>query len=440
MSWEKVPMSEFLKHRDLRFKPKDEQIIDLRRIEKIDFSGNIITSTKPSNTDMILVKNGDLVISGINVEKGAMAVYQGKEDLTATIHYSSYEFDKAKINEEFLKAFLKSKEFTRAIKEQVPGGIKTEIKAKHLLPLIVQIPSKIEDQKKIVNALQRKNNKIEAVFSQQSHQLDLLIKLRQQILQDAVQGKLVPNDPNDEPANVLLERIKAEKEKLVQEKKIKKEKTLPPIKPEEMPFEIPENWVWCRLNEITTLITDGKHGDCANKENSGYYFLSAKDLQNNKFVYEGARQITYDDFIETHRRTNLEEGDLCVVNTGATIGKTVVANESEITNRTTFQKSVAVIKVLKPFISVNYIEKLVVNQTPNLLKTSRGSAINNLLIGDMKNMKIPLPPITEQHRIVNKIEQLLKLCYELEQTILQNQKYTQDLLQEALKEALQPEQ
>ena len=104
MSWEKVPMSEFLKHRDLRFKPKDKHIIDLRRIEKIDFSGNIITSTKPSNTDMILVKNGDLVISGINVEKGAMAVYQGKEDLTATIHYSSYEFDKAKINEEFLKA------------------------------------------------------------------------------------------------------------------------------------------------------------------------------------------------------------------------------------------------------------------------------------------------------------------------------------------------
>ena len=107
MSWQKVKLGTFLKVRENRFKPNDKAIAKLKRIDKIDFSGNIYISDKPSNTDMILVKKGDLVISGINVQKGAMSVYQGDEDVTATIHYSSYEFDTTKIDIEFLKFFLK---------------------------------------------------------------------------------------------------------------------------------------------------------------------------------------------------------------------------------------------------------------------------------------------------------------------------------------------
>src|SRR5688572_30669096 len=106
MSWEKVRIGSFLKVRDSRFKPNDKAISKLKRIEKIDFSGNIFISDKPSNTDMILVKKGDLVISGINVEKGAMSVYVGEEDITATIHYSAYQFDENKIDIDFLKFFL----------------------------------------------------------------------------------------------------------------------------------------------------------------------------------------------------------------------------------------------------------------------------------------------------------------------------------------------
>ena len=107
MSWEKVKLGKFLNVRENRFKPNDKAIADLKRIDKIDFSGKIFVSDKPSNTDMILVKKGDLVISGINVEKGAMAVYTGEEDITATIHYSSYRFDGNEIDIEFLKSFLK---------------------------------------------------------------------------------------------------------------------------------------------------------------------------------------------------------------------------------------------------------------------------------------------------------------------------------------------
>jgi type I restriction enzyme, S subunit len=289
-------------------------------------------------------------------------------------------------------------------------------------------------------SLQEKQLTTSSITTELTHQLTLVKKLRQQLLQDAVQGKLVEQNPTDEPASELLKKIKAEKEKLIAEKKLKKEKELPPIKPSDIPFEIPENWVWCRLGEITTLLTDGKHGDSKDQKDSGYYFLSAKDIQNGKFIYDNARQITYEDFIETHRRTNLEPGDLCVVNTGATIGKTAFAPDNELTRKTTFQKSVAILKVLNHHTSMRFIEYFIIFETPKLLKTSRGSAINNLLLGDMKNVLFPMPPLAEQTRIVQKLDELMQFCNALEASIKQSESQNEKLLQQVLREALRKEE
>ena len=107
------------------------------------------------------------------------------------------------------------------------------------------------------------------------------------------------------------------------------------------------------LEEITTLITDGKHGDCQDLASSGYYFLSVKDVKDDRLNYEKARQVTQKDFEETHRRTNLEPGDILFTNTG-TIGRMAIASANELTRRTTFQKSVA---ILKPRINLGHLEK-----------------------------------------------------------------------------------
>ena len=279
--------------------------------------------------------------------------------------------------------------------------------------------------------------------SELTHQLDLIKQLRQAFLREAMQGKLCHAElvsASQETGQQLLEKIKAEKTQLIAEKKLKKEKELPPITEDEIPFEIPQHWAWCRLGEICTLITDGKHGDCKNEPNSGYYFLSAKDIQNGQFIYDGARQITYDDFLETHRRTNLEPGDLCIVNTGATIGKSAFAPEDERTRNTTFQKSVAVVKVIKEYTNMRFVENFIINETPRLLKKSRGSAINNLLLGDMRNTIFPMPPLQEQEQIVAKLEELMAFCDGLEQSINESQGYNEMLLQQVLREALQPKE
>lgn len=196
---------------------------------------------------------------------------------------------------------------------------------------------------------------------------------------------------------------------------------------------MPEGWEWVRLQDITNLITDGKHGDCNNEPESGFYFLSAKDIQGGQLIYDRARQIVQSEFQEVHQRTNLEALDICMVNTGATVGKIAIATDNEFTKNTTFQKSVAVIKPTKQHISTFYLTNYLISETPNLLKKSGGSAINNLLLGDLKAKILCLPPIEEQHRIVAKVDELMTLCDTLK-TNLQNAQATQLALAESLVE------
>jgi type I restriction enzyme S subunit len=139
--------------------------------------------------------------------------------------------------------------------------------------------------------------------------------------------------------------------------------------------------------------------------------------------------------LETHKRTDLQAGDICLVNTGATIGKMAVAEDNELTRKTTFQKSVAVIKLLKPFVLTGYLEKFLLGSVLHLVKQSGGSAINNLLLGDLKRLLFPLPPLSEQQRIVAKVEQLMQMINELEKQAEQSQAQAKQLLQAVLKEA-----
>ncbi|ELY2631234.1 restriction endonuclease subunit S [Cronobacter sakazakii] len=258
--------------------------------------------------------------------------------------------------------------------------------------------------------------------------------LKQTILQLAVMGKLVPQDPNDEPASELLKRIEQEKAQLVKEGKIKKQKPLPPVSDEEKPFDLPEGWSFCRLQDITNLITDGKHGDCSNKSDSGYYFLSAKDINDGKLNYKFARQIEPDEFLEVHKRTNLQIGDICMVNTGATVGKMAIVDDDALVSHTTFQKSVAIIKPASPFIFNLYIYIFLESQAPALRIKSGGSAINNLLLGDLKKNITSLPPLGEQKRIVNKVNELNFICGQLKSR-LQSAQQTQLHLADALTDA-----
>ena len=165
------------------------------------------------------------------------------------------------------------------------------------------------------------------------------------------------------------------------------------------------------LNDLCSLITDGKHGDCEEEYNSGYYFLSAKDLRENTLTFDGARQITKKDFEETHRRTNLKPGDICMVNTGATIGRMAIAPDIIQTLKSTFQKSVAVIK---PRINVTtscYLYCLLRNNIKEIKELGSGTSQENLLLGDLKKYTVQYPGYDKIRAFENKISSVFKLQY-----------------------------
>ena len=216
----KAHIGQFLKEREGRYSPDDKKLSGLERLNKIDFSGEIHLSSKGSKTDMIIVEPGDLVISGINVAKGAIAVYQGSKPITATIHYSSYGFDKDRIDIEYFKRFVKSQAFIQAL--EVRGGIKTEIKPKHFLPIEIDLPD-IGEQREIVSLFRRVEDEIGELGSEISTQVQYLNMLRQAVLQDAIEGKLTvewrKHNPNlvggENHASKLLEKIRAAKNQLL---------------------------------------------------------------------------------------------------------------------------------------------------------------------------------------------------------------------------------
>jgi type I restriction enzyme S subunit len=206
-------------------------------------------------------------------------------------------------------------------------------------------------------------------------------------------------------------------------------------------FEIKgKDWEEKTLGEVCTLITDGKHGDCKNEVDSGYYFLSAKDVRNNTLLFDNARQITKKDFEETHRRTNLRPGDICMVNTGATIGRISFAPDDPRTYKSTFQKSVAVIKTIPSLINNNFCQYILISDLKKLVKVSSGTAVPNLLLGDLKRHRINLPKSLKiQESIVQRIDVLYAETSKLE-VIYQNKlTYLEELKNSILQKAFSGE-
>lgn len=168
-----------------------------------------------------------------------------------------------------------------------------------------------------------------------------------------------------------------------------------------------KKWQVQNLGELTTKITDGKHGDCEDEIGSGYYFISAKDVNHGRINYENTRQINKKEFDEVHRRTDLQAGDLVMVNTGATIGRVAIVMNDEKTSKTTFQKSVAIIKPKGDLLNSNFLKYIFLLRVKDFASVGSGSAIKNLLLSKMREFPIIVPPMELQckfDRIVSHIE------------------------------------
>lgn len=270
-------------------------------------------------------------------------------------------------------------------------------------------------------------NKSGEISTELTHQLDLVKQLRQAFLREAMQGKLMVNGElsmvnEGETGADLLEKIKAEKERLIKEKKIKKQKSLPPITEEEIPFEIPENWVWCRLGELA-INRDSEREPISQRERErrekiyDYYGASGVIDKIDGYTHQGKFVLIGEDGANLIAKSTpiafVVEGKFWVNNHAH-----VLEFVDDIMNY--FMSYCLNIIDINPFITGGFQPKL---SQGNLLK-----------------IEIPLPPLSEQQRIVAKLDELMAYCDDLEASIKESQQQNELLLQQVLREALEPKE
>ncbi|MGY3852256.1 restriction endonuclease subunit S [Aeromonas aquatilis] len=252
--------------------------------------------------------------------------------------------------------------------------------------------------------------------------------LKQTILQLAVMGKLVPQDPSDEPASVLLERIAAEKAQLVKEGKIKKQKPQSVLTEEEKAFELPNGWKWVRLQQLVTLLGDGLHGTPSYDENGDYFFVNGNNLDNGRITIKpDTKRVNKLEF-EKYKK-NLTDRTILVSINGS-LGKVgFYAGEKIVLGKSACYFN------LCGLLSKVYFKRVIESSyfTDYAFSKATGSTIKNLGLKAMNEFPIALPPIEEMKRIISRIEQLIALCDQLKVRLQTNQQ-TQLALAESLVE------
>ena len=252
-------------------------------------------------------------------------------------------------------------------------------------------------------------------------------KLRELILELAVRGKLVPQDPNDEPASELLKRIAAEKAELVKQGKIKKQKPLPEISEDEKPFELPEGWEWVRLIDI---MADIHYGYTASAdETKEVKLLRITDIQDDKVNWGTVPGCDISEkMVEQYKLNN---NDIVIARTGGTVGKSYLVENMNVSS--VFASYLIRLKYLSPM-QAGFTKVFLGSQLywKQLYDGTSGTGQPNVNGNTLKAIILPIAPINEQHKVVSKVDELMSLCDQLEQQSLSSLDAHQQLVETLL--------
>lgn len=388
-----------------------------------------------------LCKKDDFIVAEMDAKFGGYGIIPASlEGAIVSSHYYLYELDKKQILPEFLEIFIK----TGLIQEQIKAVGSTNysrISAKEVLEYEIYCPS-IKRQKEIIKFFKNAIKVINPLTKEISHQKNLLTQLKKSILQEAIEGKLTADwrkeNPTVESAEVLLQRIKAEKQQLIAEKKIKKEKPLPKIGKEEIPFDLPEGWVWCRLQE-TGLFRRGKSKHRPRNapflyENGSIPFVQTGEIARSKYTnYKIKSCKAYYNENGLAQSKLWKKGTMCI---------TIAANIAQtgfLTFDACFPDSVVGFTVLSDDCIAKYIRCFIDLTKSNIEKYAPATAQKNINLGIIHELILPLPPEKEQAIIVKKVENLQEKINALQTQIHQSESHARMLLQAVLKEAFASE-
>ena len=320
---------------------------------------------------------------------------------------------------DYIALIFETEYYREHIRHSVQGTNINNIKAEYIENLLIPLPPH-EEQVRVLAKL----SGLEPALVQydnventlQSLNASFPETLKKSILQEAVQGKLVPQDPSDEPAEALLERIRAEKQRLIKEGKIKKDKHESVIFrrdnshyekrgseevciDESIPFSLPDGWCWCRFSNICYKLTDGSHNPPP-KKSKGFRVISARNIKNGKILFRDEdRLCDQAGFDNENPRTQISKGDVILGIIGGSIGNTAIYDHDEAVIA---QRSIAILGAL---INNQYMKLLLDSPLfqQQFASKSNGTAQAGIYLGELANMLVPLPPENEQKRILSSI-------------------------------------
>lgn len=336
--------------------------------------------------------------------------------------------DENLLNAEYLYYYLTFYKDSKIV-PLMKGAANVSLTINSIKTITIEVP-KIEQQIKVVNTIKKSQIELKKINQKYQEQNNYITDLRTSILQYAVQGKLVEQNPQDEPASELLKRIKAEKEQLIKEGKIKKEKPLPPITQDEIPYELPQGWEWVRLGEISQIYRGlgPKY-----ESNSNYKFINQKCIKWGSIEHQFCKTVAKESFERFNNDKLIKIYDLLINSTGeGTIGRCSIASQSIV--GLGYDSHVLLIR---PIICMNSYYQILLNSSIgqnqiNEVKGAKTTKQTELGVEKTRTILIPLPPLAEQERIVAKVDELMKICEELEKENNIVQKLSSELFQSVM--------
>ncbi|MES2680882.1 MAG: restriction endonuclease subunit S [Bacteroidota bacterium] len=369
-----------------------------------------------------ICKKGDFLVAEIDAKVGGYGFVP--EDLVGAIvssHYYLFEVNESLLLRDYLKVLIR----TDIVQNQINSKGSTNyaaIRAGDVLNF--EIPYvKIKEQKKIVASYFLFEGKHNLITEELSAQTNFILKLRQSVLQEAMQGKLIKQNSKGDSARTALEKIR--KENTGKEKKTKKDKKNLPVEADETPFEIPRGWVWCRLGEIIEIIGGSQppKGKFIYEEKQGYVRLvQIRDFKSDKFKTYIPKESATRPF---------EKDDIMIGRYGPPVFQ-ILRGLSGTYNVALMKAIPNPMAMIKDFcyylLQEKRIQKIIIDDSE---RTAGQSGVRKPLL---ESIVIALPSLSEQKIIVSKVERLLKICDELEVEITNSKKETGKLMQSVLRE------
>ena len=366
--------------------------------------------------------------------------YQEGKFALGTILVAVIPKDDKILNAQFLHLYL-SRLKDIVLVPLMTGAANVTLTVTKLKTVKVPLPP-IEEQLRIVSLFNHMDNEQAELTSEITYQQTLLKKFRQSILQEAIEGKLTASwreqNVNIESASVLLKKIKIEKEQLIKDKKIKKQKHLSPINEDEIPFKIPNSWEFCFILDLYN-VRGGKRvpkGYMLKDEKTKYIYIRVLNMKNSTIVSENLKYIDEEVFHQIEKYT-IDKNDLYITIAG-TIGR-VGKVPSEFHNMNLTENALKMTPICHPDILNDFVlyQMMSKNIQKQFSDKVYGMSMPKLALKRVEDTYLVLPPLEEQKEIVKKIESFFKVCDDLEKQINSSKTNSQTLMQAVLKEAFE---